>query len=714
MTQFALIAPCCSRCTHTLSNPCGDLVACIQSGPICHESPICASERRSRLERVLHGGEGTVLYVGAGTCGRANGAARVIERAREYVGSRSLPVCVVEVGCVGYCQREVFVDLRGEDGVRLSYCDLGPETIDEFLETVFERKELRNRFLYGRHAGTETLAGSLGTLPAEDGGDRATSPAGDGTGAMSGTRAITDVNGADADAGTREVSPYDDIPLVCQTPFFSRQTRVVLRNCGIIDPRSVDSALAAGAFAAAVHALTAMTREEVCETVMASGLRGRGGAGFLTGRKWKIAQETPRAQKYLICNADEGDPGAFMDRAVLESDPFRVVEGMLIAAYAIGASKGYVYCRAEYPLAIQRLQDAIDQCRRAGFLGTNIFGSLTHFDITIKQGAGAFVCGEETAILASIEGGRGMPRPRPPYPAVSGLHGKPTVLNNVETLANVPEILNHGAEWFRDLGLGDAAGTKVFALSGQVRNTGLVEVPVGTPLRQIVYGIGGGAPEGHHLKAVQIGGPSGGCIPEELLDVATDYAKLQELGAMMGSGGMVVMDERTCMVDVAKYFMEFIQNESCGKCTPCREGTTRMHEILVALTERPVGEEVRQLERFRGLLHLEELAETIKDTSLCGLGQSAANPVLSTLRFFRDEYEAHIMENVCPAGVCQGLRTYSIDTSICTGCTQCRKSCPSGAIVGERKKVHYIIVDRCVGCGACADACPKQAVAAVA
>ena len=639
------------------------------------------------MERALHGGDGPVLYVGAGTCGRANGAAQVIKRAQEYVASHSLPVSVVEVGCVGYCQREVFVDLRGEDGVRLSYCDLGPETVDEFLDTIFERKELRNRFLYGRYADTDGP--------------------GDRTGSTSGTRAL-------ADLGAGEASTYDDIPLVYETPFFARQTRVVLQNCGIVDPRSLDSALAAGAFAAAVRALTAMTREEVCDTVTASGLRGRGGAGFPTGQKWKIALTTPRAQKYLICNADEGDPGAFMDRAVLESDPFRVVEGMLIAAYAIGASKGYVYCRAEYPLAIQRLQDAIDQCRRAGFLGTNIFGSLTDFDITIKQGAGAFVCGEETAILASIEGGRGMPRPRPPYPAVSGLHGKPTVLNNVETLANVPQILNHGAEWFQDLGLGDAAGTKVFALSGQVRNTGLVEVPVGTPLRQIVCGIGGGAPAGHHLKAVQIGGPSGGCIPEALLDVATDYAKLQELGAMMGSGGMVVMDERTCMVDVAKYFMEFIRNESCGKCTPCREGTTRMHEILVALSERPVGEEVRQLERFRGLLHLEELAETIKDTSLCGLGQSAANPVLSTLRFFRDEYEAHIMENVCPAGVCQGLRTYSIDTAICTGCTQCRKSCPSGAIVGERKKVHYIIVDRCVGCGACADACPKQAVAAVA
>ncbi len=499
MTQFALIAPCCPRCTHTLSNPCRDLVACIQSGPICHDSPACTTERGSRVEHALHGGGGPVLYVGAGTCGRANGAAQVIKRAQEYVASRSLPVSVVEVGCVGYCQREVFVDLRREDGVRLSYCDLGPETVDEFLDAVFERKELRNRFLYGRYADTDG--------------------AGDRTGSRSGTRTL-------ADTAAGETSAYDDIPLVRETPFFARQTRVVLQNCGIVDPRSLDSALAAGAFAAAARALTAMTREEVCDTVTASGLRGRGGAGFPTGQKWKIALATPRAQKYLICNADEGDPGAFMDRAVLEGDPFRVVEGMLIAAYAIGASKGYIYCRAEYPLAIHRLQDAIDQCRRAGLLGTNILGSLTDFDITIKQGAGAFVCGEETAILASIEGGRGMPRPGL-HSGGSGLHGKPTVLNNVETLANVPEILNHGAEWFKSLGLGDAAGTKVFALSGQVRNTGLVKSRWGHRSAQIVCGIGGGAPAGHHIKAVQIGGPSGGCIPEALLDVAVDYGKLQ-------------------------------------------------------------------------------------------------------------------------------------------------------------------------------------------
>ncbi len=604
-----------------------------------------------------------MLFVGAGTCGRANGARRIVESIKSYLQERSLLASLVEVGCVGYCQREVFVDVQLAEGPRLSYSDLSPQNVGEFLECVFEKGELHNRFLYGRYG---------------------------------------------------EAEGFEDVPRVSETPFFARQTRVVLDNCGLIDPASLDSALAAGGFAAAARALTTMTREEVCDLVAESGLRGRGGAGFPTGQKWKVALGTAAAKKYLICNADEGDPGAFMDRAILEGDPFRVLEGMLIAAYAIGATKGYVYCRAEYPLAIERLRSAIAQCRAAGLLGVNILGSLTDFEVVIKQGAGAFVCGEETAILASIEGGRGMPRPRPPYPAVAGLHGMPTVLNNVETLANVPGILRNGPEWFRDLGIGDAAGTKVFALSGRVRNTGLVEVPVGLPLRELVCGIGGGAPEGHEVKAVQIGGPSGGCIPEAYLDVATDYGKLQELGAMMGSGGMVVMDERSCMVDVAKYFMEFIRNESCGKCAPCREGTTRMHEILTALSERPVGHEIQRLERFRGLLHLEELAETIKDTSLCGLGQSAANPVLSTLRFFREEYEAHIMEDRCPAGVCQGLRTYAVDNGVCTGCGVCRKQCPSGAIVGERKSAHYIIVDRCIGCGACVDACPKQSISLVA
>ena len=664
MNESQLVSPCCPRCTHTVSTPCSDLIDCVTRGPVCHDDDACRELRAGRVERARRGGDGMVLFVGAGTCGRANGAMVVIEKIERFLELRGLDVPVIQTGCVGYCQREVFVDLVTADGVRLSYCDLGPDTVDEFLHALFGDGQLYNRFLLGKYDDPDEI--------------------------------------------------HRGVPAIGDTTFFKRQTKVVLQNCGVVDPASLDAALAAGGFRAAAKALTSMTPGEVCDEVMASGLRGRGGAGFPTGQKWRVALDQPRAQKYLICNADEGDPGAFMDRAVLESDPFRVIEGMLIGAYAIGATKGYVYCRAEYPLAIERLRAAIGQCRAAGLLGKDIFGSLVDFDITIKQGAGAFVCGEETAILASIEGGRGMPRPRPPYPAVSGLHGKPTVLNNVETLANVPSIIDRGADWFRDLGLGDAAGTKVFALSGRVQNTGLVEVPVGIPLREVVYDIGGGAPAGHHIKAVQIGGPSGGCIPDELLDVATDYGTLQELGAMMGSGGMVVMDERTCMVDVAKFFMEFIRNESCGKCSPCREGTTRMHEILVELTERPVGDPMRRLERFQGVLHLEELAEVVKETSLCGLGQSAANPVLSTLRFFRDEYEAHVMETRGPAGVGQGLRTYDIDAELCTGCGLCAKNCPSEALLGKRKFAHSIIIDRCIGCGACADACPKQAVLAVA
>ncbi|MHB8771165.1 MAG: NADH-ubiquinone oxidoreductase-F iron-sulfur binding region domain-containing protein [Syntrophales bacterium] len=660
MKPVQLTAPCCGQCWHTTANPCRKLVDCLAAGPLCHDDKRCRSVRAGRLTLARRGGEGTVLFIGAGTCGMANGASRIMTHIRAFLTANHIDAGIIEVGCAGFCQREVFIDLLSGAAPRLSYCDVTPDNVTELLEELFLKKNLTNRFLLGRW----------------DDGD----------------------------------GSFAAVPLLRDTPFFKRQTKVVLENCGRIDPASLDSALAAGAFRAAARALHTLTPAEVCDLVQASGLRGRGGAGFTTGQKWRVALDTVNAEKYVICNADEGDPGAFMDRAVLEGDPFRVLEGLLIAAYAVGATKGYIYCRAEYPLALDRLRDAIDQCRETGLLGHNILDSLFSFDVTIKQGAGAFVCGEETAILASIEGGRGMPRPRPPYPAVSGLHGKPTVLNNVETLANVPLIVERGASWFKGLSAGSSAGTKVFALSGAIRNTGLVEVPIGIPLREIIDDIGGGPLPGHRIKAVQIGGPSGGCIPEEELDVAVDYLSLQQLGAIMGSGGMVVMDERSCMVDVAKFFLEFIRNESCGKCTPCREGTIRMHEILASFTEKPVGDELRRLERFRGILHLEELAQTVRETSLCGLGQTAANPVLSTLRFFRDEYEAHILENRCPAGACQGLKTFSVDTSLCVGCTLCKKQCPGNAVIGERKQAHYILEDRCIGCGACAEACPHQAI----
>jgi NADH:ubiquinone oxidoreductase subunit F (NADH-binding)/NAD-dependent dihydropyrimidine dehydrogenase PreA subunit len=440
-------------------------------------------------------------------------------------------------------------------------------------------------------------------------------------------------------------------------------------------------------------------------------LRGRGGGGFPTGKKWRFAQAAAGDQKYLICNADEGDPGAFMDRAVIEGDPHRLVEGMAIAAYAIGASKAYVYIRAEYPLAIERLRVALEQAREKGLIGQNILGTGLDLDIVIKMGAGAFVCGEETALIHSIEGRRGMPRPRPPFPAVKGLFGCPTIINNVETLANIPKLIELGAEKFSAVGTETSKGTKVFALSGKIRYTGLVEVAMGTTIRQVLFDIGGGIPDGKSYKAVQIGGPSGGCIPTQHLDTSIDYESLKTVGAMMGSGGLVVMDEETCMVDLAKFFMDFIQRESCGKCIPCREGTRRMLETLNILCRGRRNEDrLDAIDRFMSVTQLEKLADTIRSTSLCGLGQTAANPVLSTLRWFRDEYEAHLFQRTCPAGVCPELVTFRIVPELCKGCTACARKCPTEAIFGSRKNVHYIDAEKCVGCGNCLDVCKLDAV----
>jgi len=613
-----------------------------------------AELRRERVTR-------PTIYVGAGTCGLGAGAQETLAAIHDYLDKREIKADVVKVGCIGLCSMEPIVDIQLPDCARVSFKQITGARVPALLDAVLSGS-IPDDFALGQHRNDKLKA-------------------------------------------------WPDVPYLDEHPFFAPQTRWVLANCGLIDPSQIDEYIARGGYRALVKALRQYSPDAVCDMVELSGLRGRGGGGFPTGKKWKFARAAQGDQKYLICNADEGDPGAFMDRAVIESDPHRLVEGMAIAAYAIGATKAYVYIRAEYPLAIKRLKAALAQAEAAGLIGDNILGTDTHLHVIIKMGAGAFVCGEETALIHSVEGKRGMPRPRPPFPAISGAFGKPTIINNVETLANLPLLVDNGAEWFNALGTQTSKGTKVFALSGKVSRTGLVEVAMGTPVRKIVFDIGGGIPNGKAYKAVQIGGPSGGCIPTQHLDIDIDYESLKTVGAMMGSGGLVVMDEDTCMVDMAKFFMDFIQRESCGKCIPCREGTRRMLEILTRISRGRKRERgIDALERFKSVLHMQSLAETIRDTSLCGLGQTAPNPVLSTLRWFRDEYEAHIYDRRCPAAACTELVTYSIDAEKCKGCTLCAKKCPTGAIVGAAKSPHHIVVDKCIGCGSCLDSCRFDAI----
>lgn len=603
-----------------------------------------------------------VIYLGTGTCGIGAGALKTLQSIRDYLSEKSIEADIVEVGCIGLCAVEPIMDVQIPGRCRISLQDVTAQSVASLLDQIFQGTPPSDHILCQHQ-----------NLVSE---------------------------------------PWTGVPFINEHPFFAPQTRWVLANCGIIDPRSIEEYIARGGYEALSRTLRSVTPQAVIESIEKSGLRGRGGGGFPTGTKWKFARNSEGEQKYLICNADEGDPGAFMDRAVVEGDPHRLLEGMIIAAYAIGASKAYVYIRAEYPLAIERLKEAIGQAKHFNLLGQNILDSGFNLEIIIKMGAGAFVCGEETALIASIEGKRGMPRPRPPYPAVRGAFDKPTIINNVETLANVPDIMRRGWEWFAGVGTKSSKGTKVFALSGKVVNTGLVEVSMGTTLRQIVFDIGGGIPGGKAYKAVQIGGPSGGCIPTQHLDIQIDYESLKTVGAMMGSGGLVVMDENTCMVDIAKFFMDFIQRESCGKCIPCREGTRRMLEILQRITRHyrtETGEDA--LIRFQGVMYLQRLAEVIKDTSLCGLGQTAPNPVLSTLQWFRNEYEEHIYERKCRAGACKELLIYSIDTETCRGCTLCAKKCPTGAIMGAPKAPHYIVAEKCIACGTCLEVCKFGAVA---
>jgi len=605
------------------------------------------------------------ILVGMATCGQAAGATEVLDAVREEVERNGLPYLVAETGCIGWCGQEPLVDVWLPGRGRVTYGRMKPGRARQIVRGISEDLKLE---------------WAIGWMPGDEN-------------ALSGkwTSYLDSHNGQ-----FKGVPAYRDIPM------FRRQMRVVLRNSGLITPQNLDEYIARGGYFALHRALTAMQPEEIIDHVTRSGLRGRGGAGFPTGKKWAALRRQRATPKYLICNGDEGDPGAYMDRTELESDPHAVIEGMILGAYATGASEGIIYVREEYPLAVARMLEAIAQTEAAGLLGADIFGSGFAFRLRVVKGAGAFVCGEETALIASVEGRVGEPRPRPPFPVEKGLWGKPTCINNVETWANIPVIVMRGGDWYASIGTATSKGTKTFCLVGQVNNTGLIEVPMGITLREIVEEIGGGVPKGRRVKAVQTGGPSGGCVPAEQFDLPVDYESLTKAGSIMGSGGMIVMDNSTCMVDIAKYFLGFLQDESCGKCFTCREGTQRLREVVTRISEGKGREE--------DLALLEDLSWLVKNASLCGLGQTAPNSVLSTLRYFREEYLAHIRERKCPAKVCRELITFTIDPVTCNGCGACVQVCSGQAILGEKKKLHVIEQARCTKCGACLETCKLDAV----
>jgi len=597
-----------------------------------------------------------IIYIGLGTCGLGAGADRIQKAAERYLEQQAIQASIVSVGCVGLCSEEPLLDVKLPGKTRLSFSRITEEKVNALLEAIFNGEVPANHVLMQYRSDLD--------------------------------------------------DPWENVIFQDQHPFFAPQLRLVLANCGVIDPGNINEYISLGGYSSLSKILKHTRPEELVDIVKKSGLRGRGGGGFSTGAKWEIAQKNDNEVKYLICNADEGDPGAYMDRAIIEGDPHRLIEGIILGAYGIGANKAYIYIRAEYPLAILRLEKAIIQAKDRGFLGESIIGSQFNLDVSIKMGAGAFVCGEETALISSIEGKRGEPRPRPPYPANNGVFNCPTIINNVETLANLPTIIEKGADWFSSIGTDFSKGSKVFALSGKINNSGLVEVAMGTSIRTIIYAIGKGLPNGKRLKGVQMGGPSGGCVPESQLDMEVDFDSLKTVGAMMGSGGMVVLDEDTCMVDLARFFMEFIQKESCGKCVPCRIGTRRMLDVLEAICQGTF----QLVAGTSGTAYLEKLAQVGAEASLCGLGKSASNPVVSTLRWFRDEYDAHIHKKQCPAGVCKSLIIYEIAADKCNSCGLCKKQCVPGAIVGGKKTPYFIDQAKCIKCGFCKVICPENAI----